>query len=172
MLTDTFHKPGFKMHARILMHLFVAAKDPGVITEPLWDASTAGGAAFASNAEFVAKYASDLLAASFPNMARAQVEASVAKLVAVQPDDGAAAASDKGAGGGAGNGGAPQQSQYSLFKQHLRDFLVLTKTFGDAAAGTFEEEDAAAAAARRAALAAIPGMVGPNELPDDGMGDS
>jgi hypothetical protein len=47
-----------------------------------------------------------------------------------------------------------------------------TKSFGDTAAGTFDEEEAATAAARKQAMAAIPGMVGPNELPDDGMADS
>jgi CRM1 C terminal len=38
---DTFHKPGFKMHARILHHLFgVASSD--VIKAPLWDVTTKG----------------------------------------------------------------------------------------------------------------------------------
>jgi hypothetical protein len=43
VLTDTFHKPGFKMHARILMHLVVIAKDPNVIREPLWEGQVGGG---------------------------------------------------------------------------------------------------------------------------------
>lgn len=38
---DTFHKPGFKMHARILHHLFeVAGSD--VIKAPLWDSAAKG----------------------------------------------------------------------------------------------------------------------------------
>ena len=38
---DTFHKPGFKMHARILHHLFsVAGSD--VVKGPLWDAAAQG----------------------------------------------------------------------------------------------------------------------------------
>lgn len=134
VLTDTFHKPGFKMHARILMHLFVIAKDPNIIREPLWDATqvrasaaSAGGppaqrlgsraparllrarpravlrplrplplhlldlcagplslplpqttVVFNSNIDFVATYTADLLATSFPNMARAQVRPAAA----------------------------------------------------------------------------------------------
>lgn len=70
VLTDTFHKPGFKMHARILMHLLLCAKDPNVIREPLWEPSAGS---FGSNIEYVAKYTADLLSTSFPNMARAQV---------------------------------------------------------------------------------------------------
>lgn len=58
------------MHARILMHLVVIAKDPAVIREPLWEA---GAGSYGSNAEYVAKYMADLLSASFPNMARPQV---------------------------------------------------------------------------------------------------
>ncbi|KIY93281.1 hypothetical protein MNEG_14682 [Monoraphidium neglectum] len=84
-------------------------------------------------------------------------------MISVQADDNDPKATGRDGG---------QQSQYSLFKQHLRDFLVMTKSFGDTAAGTFEEEEAATAAARKQALAAIPGMVGPNEMPDDGMADS
>ncbi len=38
---DTFHKPGFKMHARILHHLFgVASGD--VVKGPLWDIAAKG----------------------------------------------------------------------------------------------------------------------------------
>ena len=33
------HKPGFKLHARILHHLFGVAAS-GVIKEPLWDVAT------------------------------------------------------------------------------------------------------------------------------------
>ena len=72
VLTDTFHKPGFKMHARILMHLLLIARDPAAIREPLWDAAAAGAPPYGSNIEYVAQYAADLLSASFPNMPRAQ----------------------------------------------------------------------------------------------------
>ena len=40
VMTDTFHTPGFKVHCRILSHLFGLTR-PGcnVITAPLWDVS-------------------------------------------------------------------------------------------------------------------------------------
>lgn len=45
---DTFHKPGFKMHARILHHLFsVAGSD--VVKAPLWDAAAKGALTAATN---------------------------------------------------------------------------------------------------------------------------
>lgn len=37
VMTDTFHKPGFKMHARILHHMFDVVGRPAVIAVPLWD---------------------------------------------------------------------------------------------------------------------------------------
>nr|XP_024394785.1 protein EXPORTIN 1B-like [Physcomitrium patens]XP_024394786.1 protein EXPORTIN 1B-like [Physcomitrium patens] len=36
VLTDTFHKPGFKLHVLILQHLFCLV-DSGALTQPLWD---------------------------------------------------------------------------------------------------------------------------------------
>ena len=39
---DTFHKPGFKMHARILNHLFSVASG-NVVKAPLWDVAAKGG---------------------------------------------------------------------------------------------------------------------------------
>ncbi|XP_027362296.1 protein EXPORTIN 1A-like isoform X7 [Abrus precatorius] len=39
VLTDTFHKPGFKLHVLVLQHLFCLA-ETGALTEPLWDAAT------------------------------------------------------------------------------------------------------------------------------------
>lgn len=39
---DTFHKPGFKMHARILHHLFSVASGD-VVKAPLWDVAAKGG---------------------------------------------------------------------------------------------------------------------------------
>lgn len=38
VMTDTFHKPGFKMHVRILHHLFTVCQD-GTVQGPLWDTS-------------------------------------------------------------------------------------------------------------------------------------
>lgn len=70
---DTFHKPGFKMHAKILHHLFEVVKG-SVIKAPLWDVATLGLAGYPSNAVFVHEYVTKLLSSSFPNMRPAQVQ--------------------------------------------------------------------------------------------------
>ena len=69
------HKPGFKLHARILHHLFGVATS-GVIKEPLWDdATTPGGSsAFPSNAAWLQQRLSHLLQHSFPNLRPQQIE--------------------------------------------------------------------------------------------------
>ena len=70
---DTFHKPGFKMHVKILHHLFgVVSGD--VIKAPLWDVAALGPAAYPSNAVFVHHHVTQLLTTSFPNMRAPQVE--------------------------------------------------------------------------------------------------
>lgn len=37
VMTDTFHTPGFKLHCRILLHLFGIVRGETVIKAPLWD---------------------------------------------------------------------------------------------------------------------------------------
>jgi hypothetical protein len=70
---DTFHKPGFKMHAKILHHMFgILGTD--VIKAPLWDTAAMPISAFPSNAAFVHTHVSKLLTVSFPNMQASQVE--------------------------------------------------------------------------------------------------
>ncbi|URD74343.1 CRM1 C terminal [Musa troglodytarum] len=61
VLTDTFHKPGFKLHV-----------DSGALTEPLWDASTVPYP-YANNTVFVRDYTIKLLGSSFPNMTTAEI---------------------------------------------------------------------------------------------------
>ena len=74
---DTFHKPGFKMHVKILHHLFgVVGSD--VIKAPLWDVAALGPAAYPSNAVFVHHHVTQLLTTSFPNMRAPQVEVRLA----------------------------------------------------------------------------------------------
>ena len=72
---DTMHKPGFKLHARILHHLFGVATS-GVIKEPLWDTATTpgGSSAFPSNAAWLQQRLSQLLVHSFPNLRPQQIE--------------------------------------------------------------------------------------------------
>lgn len=142
VLTDTFHKPGFKLHALILQHMFTLAESP-VLNMPLWDASEGQ---FPSNSEYVSKRAQALLVTSFPNMQPAQVGTFVAGLSHLKAD-------------------LPQ------FKNHLRDFLVQTKEFSATNNSDLYAEEAAreAEAARQKALA-IPGMVKPSEI-NEGMAD-
>ncbi|KAI7743245.1 hypothetical protein M8C21_003593, partial [Ambrosia artemisiifolia] len=56
VLTDTFHKPGFKLHV-----------ESGSLTEPLWDAATVSYP-YPNNGMFVKEYTIKLLGASFPNI--------------------------------------------------------------------------------------------------------
>jgi hypothetical protein len=37
VMTDTFHTPGFKLHCRILLHLFGIVRGETIIKAPLWD---------------------------------------------------------------------------------------------------------------------------------------
>ena len=69
------HKPGFKLHARILHHLFGVATS-GVIKEPLWDTATVpgGSSAFPSNSAWLQQRLSQLLQHSFPNLRPQQIE--------------------------------------------------------------------------------------------------
>lgn len=198
VMTDTMHKPGFKAQARILAALLRVAKG-GALPVPLWDAAAEGAGAYQSNAAFVrvrlsragrglsrllrdglgccaaartscvgaqpavsrphslcaypaatpnallAPFQShliQLLATSFPNLTPPQVESIVASLFAAVDD-------------------AP------AFKTVLRDFLVQTKEFGQGDnAELFGEERAAADAAR---AAAVPGLLPPHAVRDDGM---
>ena len=71
MLADSFHKPGFKLHAKILHHLF-SIVNSGVIKAPLWDEAAKGPNAYPNNAVFVHEYVNDLLSRSFPNLRDAQ----------------------------------------------------------------------------------------------------
>jgi exportin-1 len=161
VMTDTFHKPGFKLHARILHHLFGLARPAaeGGLPAPLWEgagaaeaaaaagsngASTAVGAVdpatgapWASNAAFVAASVSALLSTSFPNLRPTQVDACCRGMFALR--------------------------DFGAFKEHLRDFLVQTKSFASQDnADLFAEEAGRAAAAAAARLAAIPGMANPH----------
>nr|GEX02371.1 protein exportin 1A [Tanacetum cinerariifolium] len=66
VLTDTFHKPGFKLHVLVLQHLFCLVES-GSLTEPLWDASTVSYP-YPNNGIFVREYTIKLLCGSFPNI--------------------------------------------------------------------------------------------------------
>jgi exportin-1 len=41
VMTDTFHTPGFKLHCKILQHLFSIVRTDQVIKGPVWDVVSA-----------------------------------------------------------------------------------------------------------------------------------
>jgi exportin-1 len=141
VMTDTFHKPGFKLQARILHHLFAIVQGDA-IKAPLWDVAAQGPTAYPNNAAFVQQYVTNLLSTSFPNLRPQQVQATVL--------------------------GMMELKEFPTFKQHVRDFLVQSNQFADQNnADLFTEEVAAQAEAERQKLAKVPGMLNPYENNED-----
>ncbi|XP_058093970.1 protein EXPORTIN 1A [Magnolia sinica] len=141
VLTDTFHKPGFKLHVLVLQHLFCLA-DSGSLTEPLWDAATVPYP-YPNNSMFVREYIIKLLGTSFPNMTTAEVTQFV-------------------------NGLIESRNDLSTFKNHIRDFLVQSKEFSAQDNKDLYAEEAAAQREReRQRMLSIPGLIAPSELQDE-----
>ncbi|GFH10441.1 importin N-terminal domain-containing protein [Haematococcus lacustris] len=67
VMTDSFHKPGFKLQAHIL-HLLFNVLTVGSIQGPLWDVASKGMTAYPSNTAFVQEHVTGLLSQSFPNL--------------------------------------------------------------------------------------------------------
>mmetsp|Transcript_4585 Transcript_4585/g.12407 ORF Transcript_4585/g.12407 Transcript_4585/m.12407 type:complete len:1103 (-) Transcript_4585:1209-4517(-) len=152
VLTDTLHKPGFKLQTLILMHLLQIASS-GHLKEPIWSSeiaqdvayATANGTMQASNALFVRNHLMHLLKSAFPNLSDAQVSEVVRGML--------------------------ESSDEKVFKGHIRDFLVQTKEFsaGDNTDLYDEERQAALVEQKRLEqerLARTPGLVAPANLPD------
>eukprot|EP00887_Chlorella_sp_A99_P002494 scaffold10.g2494.t1 len=138
VMTDTFHKPGFKLQARILHHLFSVVKGDA-IKAPIWDAAQ-GPAAYASNAAWCQSYVTSLLSTSFPNLRPQQATVL----------------------------GMFELREFATFKQHLRDFLVQTAQFADQNnADLFAEEAQAQAQAQHTAALRIPGMLNPHDMAEE-----
>ncbi|KAG5559021.1 hypothetical protein RHGRI_008818 [Rhododendron griersonianum] len=141
VLTDTFHKPGFKLHVSVLQHLFCLAES-GSLTEPLWDVATVPYP-YPNNAMFVREYTIKLLGSSFPNMTTAEVTQFV-------------------------NGLFESRNDLSTFKDHIRDFLVQSKEFSAQDNKDLYAEEAAAQREReRQRMLTIPGLIAPNEIQDE-----
>jgi exportin-1 len=110
VLTDTFHRPGFKLHAQILMHL-IGAVGSGRVADPIWNQlepedmglATNNGLVVPNNAVYLRNHLMKILKSAFPNLRENQV-ADVVK-------------------------GLLSGSDEKTFKGHLRDFLVQTKEF-------------------------------------------
>ncbi|KAG6576869.1 Protein EXPORTIN 1A, partial [Cucurbita argyrosperma subsp. sororia] len=141
VLTDTFHKPGFKLHVLVLQHLSCLAES-GVLTEPLWDVATVTYP-YQNNVAFVREYTIKLLSSSFPNMTAAEVTQFV-------------------------NGLFDSRNDLSVFKDHIRDFLVQSKEFSAQDNKDLYAEEAAAQRERdRQRMLSIPGLIAPNEIQDE-----
>ncbi|KAL6581633.1 Exportin-1 [Orobanche minor] len=160
VLTDTFHKPGFKLHVLVLQCLF-ALVESGMLTEPLWDVAKVP---YPNNGVFICDYTIKLLSSSFPNMTRIEVTQFV-------------------------NGLFKSISYPPSFKDCIRDFLVQSKEFSAQGCQTdnteadmaisvsvsgiwdnkdlFAEEAAAQRERERQRMLSIPGLVAPNELQDE-----
>lgn len=153
VLTDTFHRPGFRLHAIILMHLISAICSSNV-TEPIWDEkdpseaslATAHGTTPPSNAIFLQNHLLKILKEAFPNLTDTQVSDVVKGMLS----------------------GADEKT----FKGHLRDFLVQTKEFsvGDNTDLYDEEKQARMAEQAKAEaerLARTPGLIAPTAMKGD-----
>lgn len=142
VLTDTFHKSGFKLQASILMHMFTSVQN-GTVNTPLWDSSVSDPTM--NNERFLREYVTSLLSSAFTNLHLKQIQTFVNGLFEIK--------------------------DLSLFKNHLRDFLVQLKEFaGDNEELYLEEREAALAEQQQLALKkamAIPGMIAPSQLPND-----
>lgn len=148
VLTDRLHKPGFKLHAAILRHMFTVA-ETGQVNVPLWESlpNPQQMPMGQTNSGFLKDYVANLIGTSFPNLSRSQVVEFVVGCFDINKD-------------------------LPTFKKHLRDFLVHVKEFaGEDNTDLFLEENMARAQLQEqqdlAAKLAVPGLVNPNELPDE-----
>ncbi|KAJ3178263.1 Karyopherin transporter [Gaertneriomyces sp. JEL0708] len=151
VLTNPFHKSGFKLQAMILQHMFDDVES-GYIAVPLVDPTQMATPGM-SNQDFVRNYVTELLKGAFPHLQPTQVAQVVVALFASAKDNVA-------------------------FKSNLRDFLVTLKEYsgeeGDNSELYSEEREAEAALKKKMEMERalnIPGMVKPSERPDDGMMD-
>ena len=147
VLTDTLHKPGFKLHSQILATLFLAVEGD-VISVPLWPADQSVPAG-TTNQQYLRDLLLQMFSSSFPNLTQPQLTSVIQRMFEHCKDQPA-------------------------FKQHLRDFLVQLKEFGDSTDLYAEEKQAQdddKAKNLRARQEAIPGLLNPHARNDDMMGD-
>jgi len=145
VLTDTFHKSGFKLQATILAQMFDTVESGG-IRAPLWDPAAIQDSTI-TNQKFLRQYITTLIGSAFTNLTSNQVMHFVNGLFSLNKD-------------------------LVLFKAHLRDFLVQLKEFssGDNDDLYLEEKEAALTAAREAETKramSVPGLIPQSQLPDE-----
>eukprot|EP00316_Scyphosphaera_apsteinii_P022949 CAMPEP_0119314430 /NCGR_PEP_ID=MMETSP1333-20130426/32697_1 /TAXON_ID=418940 /ORGANISM="Scyphosphaera apsteinii, Strain RCC1455" /LENGTH=1099 /DNA_ID=CAMNT_0007319535 /DNA_START=148 /DNA_END=3447 /DNA_ORIENTATION=+ len=147
VLTDTLHKPGFKLQVMILSHLFLAVES-NAITCPLWPQD--GSVTATSNPQYLRELLLQMLSSSFPNMSQSQLTTTI-------------------------NGWFECCKDQASFKQHLRDFLVQLKEFGDSTELYAEERQAeldSKASDLRKRQEAVPGLINPHARHDLDMSDT
>lgn len=135
VLTDAFHKTGFRLQSQILAKLFTII-DSSAITVPLWSAEQGN---FPNNQEYIRGFVSNLIRTSFANLSNSQVEAFTMGLF-------------------------QHNSVLFDFKNHLRDFLVQLKEFStDGNNDLFLEEQQRQQAEQQAnesqRVAQVPGLL-------------
>jgi len=145
VLTDTLHKPGFKLHSQILATLFLAV-DADQITMPLWpqDGSVAVPNGH-TNSQYLRELLLQMFSSSFPNLTPLQLSSLIGQMFEHCRDQAA-------------------------FKQHLRDFLVQLKEFGDSSELYAEERQAdldSKTLEMRKRQEAVPGLLNPHLREDD-----
>jgi len=145
VLTDTFHKSGFKLQGTIFMHMF-GTIESGAITVPLWDTATVQDQTM-MNQRYMREYVGNMLRNAFPNLTNNQITNFVVGLFDPNKD-------------------------LTSFKVHLRDFLVQLKEFTSGNnEELYEEEKEAANAVAQAVeqkrVSSVPGLLPQSQLPDD-----
>lgn len=141
VMTDRFHKSGFKMHATLLRLMFHLVQQ-NQVTVPLFDPSTQPPGQ--TNPAYLREYISNLLVTSFPNLSKTQVSKFVDGMFNIK-------------------------MELSPFKIHLRDFLIELKEFNteDNTALFSEEHErdrVQQEQARMTERSAVPGMLKPSEI--------
>jgi exportin-1 len=151
VLTDTFHKAAFKLHATMLMSM-IDAVESGQVSSPLWNPATHPN--INSNQAFLREHLFQMLARSFSNLNQQQITMFVQGMFAHCKD-------------------------LPSFKAHLRDFLVQLKEFAGADNSDLfldeREQQLLAQKEQEKKKLAVPGMVAPQNqanwnpdlLPDD-----
>jgi len=142
VLTDTLHKPGFKLQAMILSSLFLAVES-GAITVPLYPE----GSATTTNQQYLRELLLQMFSSSFPNLTQPQLAAAIQAMF-------------------------DNCNDQAAFKQNLRDFLVQLKEFGDSTELYADERQAdldSKASELRKRQEAVPGILNPHARADADM---
>ncbi|KAI9352486.1 CRM1 C terminal-domain-containing protein [Zopfochytrium polystomum] len=145
VLTNSFHKSGFKLQSMILALMFQIV-ETGQLVAPLFDPSQVGNPNL-TNQEFLRDHVMVLLQNAFQHLQRSQLIVIVSGMFENCKDQ-------------------------SSFKAHLRDFLITLKEFaGDDNSDLYLEEREAEALLKKQQESMVPGLIKPHDRADTGMMD-